>query len=136
MVEPADAGALKAADGSDLRLLPDAQGVRELLKRGDRLIARIADHDVGDDVRVVDNPSISSFAPHERRSAGVSTGGGRLVSLVPCQTAADQCAHRVPPGMAFAWVPIPRLAALAPSTSPVWMGCRNLDGLPATRNPR
>jgi hypothetical protein len=32
--------------------LPDPLIARELLKRGDRLIARIADHDVGDDVRV------------------------------------------------------------------------------------
>ena len=45
--------ALKGADGGDLRSF-QALGARELRQRGDRLIARVAHHHVGDDVRVLD----------------------------------------------------------------------------------
>jgi hypothetical protein len=53
-VEPADGRALKGADGGDLRSF-QALGARELRQGGDRLIARVAHHHVGDDVRVLDN---------------------------------------------------------------------------------
>src|SRR3984885_14524303 len=42
--------------------------------------------------------SVTTTSSVGRRTTGVSTEGGRLVSLVPCQTAADQSAHRVPLG--------------------------------------
>src|ERR1700722_12726402 len=45
------------------------------------------------------------------------------------------CTSRSPLVWRFRGYPSQRLTALAPSTSPIWMGCRNLDGLPAIRNP-
>ena len=81
MVEPADGGALKAADGSDLRRF-QTLSARELLKRGDRLIARLADQDVGDDVRVLDNLDLI-ICSSRAQIRGRQHRGRRLGSLVP-----------------------------------------------------
>jgi hypothetical protein len=53
-VEPADGGVLEGADGSDLRGF-QALRAGELGQGGNGLVARVAHHDVGDDVRVLDN---------------------------------------------------------------------------------
>ena len=108
---------------------------RELLKRGDRLIARIADHDVGDDVRVIDN-----LRSHHLllTSADPRASAPRAAAWSPSFRARRL---QISVHIAFPWdgvfvgthSTLDRAGALH---IPNLDGLRNLDGLPATRNPR